>query len=134
MTAFALMLTSMFPLLDAPTTDLGRSLAMRDDAGVVALTWDGTTARAYREGQLAMETEASSWEAAKWSVDLPAYGEVSAPHYYDWALAPTEIKSLGDCLWERTPQPMECGMSKRCDCATSQVDPVDTVAAMASMH
>ncbi|MEZ4318316.1 MAG: hypothetical protein R3F61_12470 [Myxococcota bacterium] len=121
----AVLLTAAACRTDA--VGIGRSLAMQDDGGVVAVTWDGSTVRAWRGATMLLETSASTWESAMWSVDLPAYGQVSAPHFYDRMLSAREIADLGECGWARSNDSVECGWNARCDCGS----PRRTVEAMA---
>ena len=97
---------------------LGRTLAMQDDAGIIAVAWDTETARVYRDGQEVAAYEAESFDAALWSVDLPAYGAPRAPHQYDRLLTLSEIDALSQCDWSANTPLVECGLQAHCDCGT----------------
>lgn len=94
----------------------GRSLALQDDAGIVTVTWDGAMARVYRGDRLVGDHAAESWDAAMWSVDIPSYGPVTAPHHFDRPLTAREVASLSSCTWPATDRPVSCGMDVRCAC------------------
>ncbi|MCB9674803.1 MAG: hypothetical protein H6737_06775 [Alphaproteobacteria bacterium] len=116
--AFAVLASTFACRTDVPA--LGRSVALQDDAGVVAVTWDGATARVFRGPRLVAQSSAGSWDEALWSVDIPAYGAATAPHHYDRALTTAEVAALGDCGWSATSDAVQCGLDGQCDCERAQ--------------
>lgn len=112
-------LIALFACSTHTGSSLGQTLAMQDDAGVVAVTWDGKTARVFRDGREQASKPAATWDAALWGVDLPAYGQVTAPHTYSRALAPYELRALGQCDWAPDRKTATCGLADLCDCSAS---------------
>lgn len=111
-------LFSIVASFGAPTNaELGQSLALRDDAGVAVVSWDGETARVYRRGELQQEYDSNSWNDVMWNVNVPSYGTVTAPHRYDRALSQAEILDLDACDWPNETTLAECGLDAGCDCA-----------------
>ena len=110
------LVTSVAAPVDVP---LGQSLALRDDAGVAVLTWDGDTARLYRQGEVQLVYRSDSWNEVLWNVDVPAYGTVTAPHRYERALSAAEVAALDDCDWSNDTRIVECGFDADCDCTAA---------------
>lgn len=84
--------------------------------GVVAMTYDGSTARVYTHGQLTSRFDAPSAEAALWGVVEPEITATSGARVYDRALSRAEIEGLTLCTWPPPGALLACG-GIGCDCA-----------------
>lgn len=119
----AMLIAALFSLSAAAAAPVeqadGQSLALRDDAGVVVLSWDGETARVYRQGEVQATYQSDSWDEVMWNVNVPSHGSVTAPHRYDRALTAAEIGSLDTCNWGNETTMVECGLDASCDCSAS---------------
>ncbi len=54
----------------------GHTLVLQDDAGIVAVSFDGTTSRTWQHGRMIGQARVDSWSAALWSVDIEPTGAV----------------------------------------------------------
>jgi hypothetical protein len=97
-----------------PSSDM--TVALRADDAVVALTWDGTHARVFQDGEQIGDFDADSRDSALWGWRQPGAAVTTAPRTYDRVLTSDELAALGACDWSPRLELQSCGTDAACGC------------------
>lgn len=94
------------------------TIAAQTDKGLMAMTYDGETARVYTDGQLVSSEPAATALAAMWS--MPSTPATTGMRKFQRALSSSEIVELDTCEWPDADTMTDC-VTNDCGC-TNAID------------